>query len=125
MLDYNLILDAAQRLKKRVRRSELIHAQHFSERLGLRAPLRLIPGERVIGMGGVLDSARFATFISIELGVSADSINAFVLGGHGDQMVPVPRYTTVAGIPVTELLRPDPSDPREAGRGGGYRAACN
>jgi malate dehydrogenase len=60
--------------------------------------------ERVIGMGGVLDAARFRTFISIELGISADSIQAFVLGGHGDQMLPLPRYTTVAGIPITELM---------------------
>jgi len=65
------------------------------------------PKERVVGMGGVLDSARFRTFISIELGVSVDNIQAFVLGGHGDQMVPLPRYSTVAGIPITELLPED------------------
>lgn len=78
------------------------------------------PGERIVGMGGVLDSARFATFISIELGVSADSINAFVLGGHGDQMIPLPRYTTVAGIPITELLPEDTINSLvERTRGGG------
>ena len=66
--------------------------------------------ERVIGMGGVLDAARFRTFISIELGISADSIQAFVLGGHGDQMLPLPRYTTVAGIPITELMDKDSID---------------
>lgn len=60
--------------------------------------------ERVLGMAGVLDSARFRTFIAIELGVSVENVNAFVLGGHGDQMVPLPRYSTVAGIPITELM---------------------
>jgi malate dehydrogenase len=59
---------------------------------------------RVIGMAGVLDSARFAAFIAMELNVSVENINAFVLGGHGDTMVPLPRYTTVAGIPITELM---------------------
>src|SRR5262249_25033016 len=62
------------------------------------------PKHRVIGMAGVLDSARFRTFISMELKVSIDNIHAFVLGGHGDTMVPLPRYSTVAGIPLTELL---------------------
>ncbi len=62
------------------------------------------PRERVLGMAGVLDSARFRTFVALELGVSVENVQAFVLGGHGDQMVPLPRYTTVAGIPITELL---------------------
>jgi malate dehydrogenase len=62
------------------------------------------PRERVIGMAGVLDSARFSTFIASELGVSVENVHAFVLGGHGDQMVPLPRFSTVAGIPITELL---------------------
>jgi malate dehydrogenase len=62
------------------------------------------PRERVIGMAGVLDSARFRTFIARELGVSVADTHAFVLGGHGDTMVPLPRYSTVAGIPITELL---------------------
>jgi malate dehydrogenase len=64
------------------------------------------PRERVMGMAGVLDSARFRTFIAMELGVSVDNIHAFVLGGHGDDMVPLARYTTVAGVPITELLPP-------------------
>jgi malate dehydrogenase len=63
--------------------------------------------ERVIGMAGVLDSARFRTFIARELGVSVTSTHAFVLGGHGDTMVPLPRYSTVAGIPLTDLLSPE------------------
>jgi len=63
--------------------------------------------ERVIGMAGVLDSARFRTFIAAELNVSVENVTAFVLGGHGDTMVPLPRYSTVAGIPITELIPPD------------------
>jgi malate dehydrogenase len=62
--------------------------------------------ERVIGMAGVLDSARFRTFIAEELNVSVENVTAFVLGGHGDTMVPLPRYSTVAGIPITELIEP-------------------
>lgn len=65
------------------------------------------PRERVIGMAGILDSARFRTFIAWELGVSVQDTHAFVLGGHGDTMVPLPRYSTVAGIPITELLPPE------------------
>jgi len=62
------------------------------------------PRERVMGMAGVLDSARFRAFIGMELGVSVENIHAFVLGGHGDDMVPLARCTTVAGVPLTELL---------------------
>jgi malate dehydrogenase len=62
------------------------------------------PRERVLGMAGVLDSARFRAFIAEELGVSVADTSAFVLGGHGDTMVPLPRYSTVAGIPITDLL---------------------
>jgi malate dehydrogenase len=68
------------------------------------------PKNRVIGMAGVLDSARFRAFISMELGVSVENTHAFVLGGHGDTMVPLPRYSTVAGIPITELLSKDRID---------------
>jgi len=63
--------------------------------------------ERVVGMAGVLDSARFRTFIADELKVSVENVTAFVLGGHGDTMVPLVRYSTVAGIPITELIAPD------------------
>ena len=66
--------------------------------------------ERVIGMAGVLDSARFRTFIARELNVSVENVTAFVLGGHGDTMVPLPRYSTVAGIPITDLLPKDRID---------------
>jgi malate dehydrogenase len=65
------------------------------------------PHKRVVGMAGVLDSARFRTFIARELDVSVENVTAFVLGGHGDTMVPLPRYSTVAGIPITDLLPPD------------------
>ncbi|MEZ8221914.1 malate dehydrogenase (NAD) [Candidatus Fervidibacteria bacterium JGI MDM2 JNZ-1-D12] len=65
------------------------------------------PRERVIGQAGVLDSIRMRYFVAIELGVSVKDVQAMVLGSHGDQMVPLPRYTTVAGVPITELLPPD------------------
>jgi malate dehydrogenase len=65
------------------------------------------PKRRVIGMAGVLDSARFRAFIAMELNVSVENTHAFVLGGHGDTMVPLPRYSTVAGIPITELMSKD------------------
>ncbi|MDJ0986394.1 MAG: malate dehydrogenase [Desulfobacterales bacterium] len=68
------------------------------------------PKERVIGMAGVLDSARFRAFIAMELNVSVENTHAFVLGGHGDTMVPLPRYSTVAGIPITELMAQDRID---------------
>jgi malate dehydrogenase len=66
--------------------------------------LSKFPRERVIGMAGVLDSARMRTFIAMELNVSVENVHAFVLGGHGDTMVPLARYSTVAGIPITELI---------------------
>ena len=62
------------------------------------------PAARVMGMAGILDSARLRAFIAMELGISGADIQAMVLGGHGDSMVPLPRFTTVAGIPVTELI---------------------
>lgn len=69
-----------------------------------------LPKERVIGMAGVLDSARFRSFIAMELNVSMQDVNACVLGGHGDSMVPVVKYTTVAGIPISELMSPERID---------------
>src|SRR5687768_6544338 len=63
-----------------------------------------LPQSMVIGMAGVLDSARFRTFLSWEMGISRDDVHAFVLGGHGDDMVPLPRFSTVGGIPLTELV---------------------
>ena len=66
--------------------------------------LTKFPKERIIGMAGVLDSARMSTFVAMELNVSVENVSSFVLGGHGDTMVPLPRYSTVAGIPITDLL---------------------
>lgn len=63
-----------------------------------------LPPERVMGMAGILDSSRFQTFIALELGVSTADVNAMVLGSHGDLMVPLPRYSTVSGIPITDLM---------------------
>src|SRR6202051_3579198 len=65
------------------------------------------PKNRVLGMAGVLDSARMSTFVAAELNVSVENVHSFVLGGHGDDMVPLPRYSTVAGIPLPDLLPPD------------------
>ena len=66
-----------------------------------------LPRNKVLGMAGVLDTARYRTFIAMELNVSVEDIQAFVLGGHGDTMVPLPRYTTVAGVPISELIPQD------------------
>ena len=68
------------------------------------------PKERVMGMAGVLDTARFRAFIAMELGVSVEDIQTLLLGGHGDEMVPLPRYTTVSGIPLSQLLPKDKID---------------
>jgi malate dehydrogenase len=68
------------------------------------------PRERVIGMAGVLDAARFQAFIAMELGLSQKDVRAMVLGGHGDSMVPLPRYSTVYGVPITELMAADRID---------------
>ena len=72
--------------------------------------LTKFPKERIIGMAGVLDSARMSTFIAMELGVSVENVSSFVLGGHGDTMVPLPRYSTVAGIPITDLMSKEKID---------------
>src|SRR4051812_38683151 len=64
-----------------------------------------LPSSKVVGMAGVLDSARFRHFIAEEVGVSVEDVTAFVLGGHGDSMVPLPRYSTVAGIPLPDLIK--------------------
>ena len=81
--------------------------------------LTKFPRERVIGMAGVLDSARMSTFIAIELNVSVENVHSFVLGGHGDTMVPLSRYSTVAGVPITELLSKERIDAIAARTAGG------
>ena len=68
------------------------------------------PKNRIMGMAGILDSARFRAFIAMELNVSVENTHAFVLGGHGDTMVPLPRFSTVSGIPITELIPKDRID---------------
>jgi malate dehydrogenase len=68
------------------------------------------PKNRVMGMAGILDTARFKTFISMELDVSIEDIQTVILGGHGDEMVPLPRYTTVSGIPILQLLSQETVD---------------
>ena len=68
------------------------------------------PRSHVVGMAGVLDSARFRTFVAMELGISVEDVTAFVLGGHGDEMVPLPRYCTVAGIPLPVLMSQETID---------------
>jgi malate dehydrogenase len=65
------------------------------------------PKQRVVGQAGVLDSARYRTFIALEAGVSVEDVQAMLMGGHGDEMVPLPRYTTISGIPVGEFIPPD------------------
>ncbi len=68
------------------------------------------PHSRVFGMAGVLDTARFRTFVSMELGVSSRDVHAMLMGGHGDSMVPLPRYSSVSGIPLSELMSPEQID---------------
>ncbi len=79
------------------------------------------PSNRVVGMAGALDTARYKAFIAMELGVSVRDVHGLVLGGHGDEMVPLPRHTSVAGIPVTELIPQDKLDAiiNRARKGGG------
>ncbi|MBM4348679.1 MAG: malate dehydrogenase [Deltaproteobacteria bacterium] len=80
-----------------------------------------LPKERVMGMAGVLDTARYRAFIAMELGVSVEDIQALLLGGHGDEMVPLPRYTTISGIPLSQLLPKEKIDKLvdRARKGGG------
>src|SRR3989304_831929 len=81
-----------------------------------------LPRNRVVGQAGILDSARFAAFVALELDVSIENVHTVVLGGHGDEMVPLTRYSTVFGVPLTEWLPPQkPNDlvPAHRGVGGG------
>ncbi len=80
-----------------------------------------LPRHKVFGMAGILDTARYRSFISMELGVSMQDIQGMILGGHGDTMVPLPRFTTVAGIPVTDLIPKERMDAicERAAKGGG------
>jgi len=108
MKNYEIVKDVTQQVVKYSPNSILIVVSNPLDAMVQTAfKVSGFPKQRVIGMAGVLDSARFRTFIAMELNVSVENVQAFVLGGHGDTMVPLPRYSTVAGIPITELLPRD------------------
>ena len=103
--NYNIVKSVTEQLVKRSPQSILIVVSNPLDAMVQTAfKISGFPKNRVIGMAGVLDSARFRSFIAAELNVSVENVHAFVLGGHGDTMVPLPRYSTVAGVPITELL---------------------
>src|SRR5215468_6526575 len=106
--NYNIMQDVVSKVVKHSPNCILVVVSNPLDAMAQAAyKLSGFPRGRVVGMAGVLDSARFRTFIARELDVSVENVNAFVLGGHGDSMVPLPRYSTVAGIPITDLLSPD------------------
>jgi malate dehydrogenase len=105
MKNYEIVKDVTEQVVKYSPKSILIVVSNPLDAMVQTAfKVSGFPKQRVMGMAGVLDSARFRTFIAMELSVSVENVQAFVLGGHGDTMVPLPRYSTVAGIPITELL---------------------
>jgi len=109
--NYDIVKDVTERVVKHSPKSILIVVSNPLDAMAQTAfRVSKFPRQRVIGMAGVLDSARFRTFIAMELNVSVDNVHAFVLGGHGDTMVPLPRYSTVAGIPITELMSKEAID---------------
>ena len=109
--NYNIMKDVVGKIVKNSPNCILIIVSNPLDAMAQTAfKLSGLPRERVIGMAGVLDSARFRAFIAEELKVSVENVTAFVLGGHGDTMVPLPRYSTVAGIPITELIAKDRLD---------------
>ena len=109
--NYDIVRDVTERVVKHSPKSVLIVVSNPLDAMAQTAfRVSKFPRQRVIGMAGVLDSARFRAFIAMELNVSVDNVHAFVLGGHGDTMVPLPRYSTVSGIPITELMSRDTID---------------
>ena len=103
--NYDIVKEVTEQVVKHSPNSILIVVSNPLDAMAQTAfKISKFPKHRFIGMAGVLDSARYRAFIGMELNVSVDNIHAFVLGGHGDTMVPLPRYATVAGIPITELL---------------------
>src|SRR6187551_2541268 len=109
--NYDIVRDVTERVVKHSPKSILIVVSNPLDAMAQTAyRVSKFPRQRVIGMAGVLDSARFRAFIAMELNVSVDNVHAFVLGGHGDTMVPLPRYSTVSGIPITELMSKDTID---------------
>lgn len=108
MKNYNIVKDVTEKVVKHSPDSILLVVSNPLDAMVQTAfKLSGFPKKRVVGMAGVLDSARMRTFIAMELKVSVENVHAFVLGGHGDEMVPLPRYSTVAGIPIPELLPED------------------
>ena len=109
--NYDIVQDVTERVVKHSPKSILIVVSNPLDAMA-QAAFRIskFPRQRVIGMAGVLDSARFRAFIAMELDVCVDNVHAFVLGGHGDTMVPLPRYSTVSGIPITELMSKETID---------------
>ena len=106
--NYNIVKSVTEQVVQRSPNSILIVVSNPLDAM-VQTAFRVsgFPKNRVMGMAGVLDSARFRAFIAMELNVSVDNVHASVLGGHGDTMVPLPRYSTVAGVPITELLPAD------------------
>jgi malate dehydrogenase len=106
--NYNIVKDCTEKVLKHSPNTILIVVSNPLDAMCQVAyKVAGLPKQRVFGMAGVLDSARMRTFMAMELGVSVENTHAFVLGGHGDTMVPLPRYSTVAGVPLTELLPAD------------------
>ena len=104
-INAGIVRGAAEEIRKRAPNSVVIVVTNpLDVMTWLAWKVTGFPATRVMGMAGVLDSARFSCFISRELGCSIADVQAMVLGGHGDTMVPLPRYTTVSGVPVTDLL---------------------
>lgn len=104
-INSNIVSDVCQNVKKYAPDAILIVVTNPLDLMTYVAlKVTGFPNNRVFGMSGVLDSGRFATFVALELGCSARNVNAMVLGGHGDSMVPLPRHTTVSGVPITELM---------------------
>ncbi len=104
----NIVRGVTQELAKRSPNAILIVVSNPLDAMGqLAHEVSKFPRERVIGMAGVLDTARFRTFIAQELNASVHDVQAYVLGGHGDTMVPLARLCTVAGVPITKLIKPD------------------
>lgn len=108
MKNYGIVKDVTEKIVKESPESILIVVSNPLDAMVQTAfKVSGFPKNRVTGMAGILDTARMRAFIAMELKVSVENIHASVLGGHGDTMVPLPRYSTVAGIPITELIAPD------------------
>jgi len=105
MKNYDIVSGVTREIARRSPKAVLVIVSNPLDAMA-QAAMKVsgFPRERVMGMAGILDSARFRTFIAMELRVSVENIQALVLGDHGDSMVPLPRFTTVAGVPITELL---------------------